>query len=218
MKTTVNKIKALQPCKSGLVNLIKQLGTDFDHDSEFEVSSLVGGENHISDITWLLGKTGEKRKLVEFSVYCAELVLPIYEKDNDSKAPRNAIELTKKWLIDDKSVTRQELRDAADYAAYAAADADAAADAATAHAAYADAYAYAAANVAHAAAYADTAAANAANAANANAAANAAADVAAATSTDYAADYAAAAYAADYVAAGFKSEIENKLKELINNV
>ena len=200
MKTTVNKIKALQPCKSGLVNLIKQLGTDFDHDSEFEVSSLVGGENHISDITWLLGKTGEKRKLVEFSVYCAELVLPIYEKDNDSKAPRNAIDLTKKWLIDDKSVTRQQLRDAADYAAAAAYAATATAAAAADYAADA---AYAAADDA------DDAADDAADAA--------AAYAAAATSTDYAADYAAAAYAADYVAAGFKSEIENKLKELINN-
>ena len=180
MKTTVNKIKALQPCKSGLVNLIKQLGTDFDHDSEFEVSSLVGGENHISDITWLLGKTGEKRKLVEFSVYCAELVLPIYEKDNDSKAPRNAIDLTKKWLIDESSVTRQELRDAA----------------ATAYAAAADTHAaHAAADAAHAAAAA------AADTHAAHAAADAAAD--------------AAYYAAH---AGFKSEIENKLKEIINNV
>ena len=139
MKTTINKIKTLNPCASGYHNLFNQLGTDFDKDAEFELSSLVGGKNTINDITWLLGKTDNKRALVEFAVFSAELVLPIYEKMNDSKAPRETIELVKKWLNDESSVTKQELRDAAyaaaaAYAAYAAA----AAAYAAAAAAYAD--------------------------------------------------------------------------------
>ncbi len=136
MKTTISKIKALKPCGSGYQNLLNQLGSNFDKDKEFEVSSLVGGKNTIGDITWLLGKTKNKRALVEFSVFSAELVLPIYEKMNNSKAPREAIELVKKWLNNESSVTKQELRDAAAAAAAASAAAYAAADAYAA--AYAD--------------------------------------------------------------------------------
>mgnify|MGYP003669435813 CR=1 FL=1 len=156
MKTTINKIKSLKPCLSGYQNLLDQLGAGFGEDREFKVSSLVGGENSISDITWLLGKTKNKRALVEFAVFSAELVLPIYEKINDSKAPREAIALVRKWLNNESSVTKKELR----AAAYAAADAAAYADAAAA--AYAAAYASA-----------DAAAADAAAAANAAAAADA---------------------------------------------
>ena len=120
MKTTISRVKALKPHSSGYQNLLNQLGSDFDKDKEFELSSLVGGKNTTSDITWLLGKTNNKRALVEFAVFSAELVLPIYEKMNDSKAPREAIELVKKWLNNESSVAKQELRDTA-YAAAAAA-------------------------------------------------------------------------------------------------
>ena len=148
MKTTISRIKALKPHSSGYQNLLNQLGSDFDKDKEFELSSLVGGKNTTGDITWLLGKTNNKRALVEFAVFSAELVLPIYEKMNDSKAPREAIELVKKWLNNESSVTKQELRDtayAAATSAYAVAYPNAAyttyiAAAAAAYATYAASY------------------------------------------------------------------------------
>ena len=136
MKTTINKIRKLDPCATGYQRLLNQLGSDFDKDKEFEVSILVGGENTIGDITWLIGETKNKRALVEFAVFCAELVLPIYENTSDNKAPGEAIELVKKWLDDASSVTKCELSAAyaaaynATDAAFAATDATDAADAA----------------------------------------------------------------------------------------
>ena len=109
MKTTINKIKEFKPCGSGYESFLDKLGRDFDKDKEFEVSSLVGGNNTISDIIRLLGETENKRALIEFAVFCAELALPIYESENKSKAPREAVELVKKWLNNDSLVTRCEL-------------------------------------------------------------------------------------------------------------
>ena len=151
MKMTINKIKELNPCSSGYINLLNQLSDNFNKNEEFEVSSLVGGKNTIGDITWLLGKTNNKKALVEFAIFSAELVLPIYEKMHENKTPRKTLELVKKWLNNDKSVTRKEL-----LAAAADADAAYAAAADAAAAAYADAaYAYAADAADAAAAYAD---------------------------------------------------------------
>jgi len=96
---------------------------------------------------------------VRFAVYCAELVIDIYEKYNSSKDPRRSIEAAKKWIEspteENKKACRSYASDARDAdwaadayaAAYAAActaasydasyDADAAADAAAADAAWA---------------------------------------------------------------------------------
>ncbi len=110
MKNTINTIKSFDPCSEGFVRLIKQLGGDFNRDQEFEISSLVNGKNTIGDITWLLGELGEKAMLVEFSIFCAELVLPISEKDNDSKAPREAINAAKAWLENPTEENRLKCR------------------------------------------------------------------------------------------------------------
>ena len=112
---------------------------------------------------------------VRFAIYCAELVIDIYESNNDSKAPRLAIDAAKAWV---ESPTEHNRK-----AAFAAAD-NAARVAYFASANYAANYA------------ADAAADAAANAAD-YFAARAAAD--AADASAYAANYAAnyAAYAAD---------------------
>jgi len=100
---------------------------------------------------------------VRFAVYCAELVIDIYEKYNSSKDPRRSIEAAKKWIEspteENKKACRSYASDARDAdwaadayaAAYAAActaasydasyDADAAADAAAADAAVSAAWA-----------------------------------------------------------------------------
>jgi len=165
MKTTINEVMKFSPCTSGIKNLIRQVGADYDKDKPIDVASLVGGENVLSDITWLLAKMGEKNILIELAIYSAELVLHIYEKNNSSGAPRKAIEAAKACLKNPSEENKERCRsgrraaaaaaDAAAYAAAAAADAAAYAAAAAAAAA-ADADAYAAAAAA-AAAYADAA-------------------------------------------------------------
>ena len=99
---TVNKIKEFQSYEPCLTNLIEQLGGDFDHDVEFEVSSLVGGKNSVNDIIWLLGEMNDKPRLVRLAVYCAELVLHECGESNKhvKYIPSKSIGLAKKWLID----------------------------------------------------------------------------------------------------------------------
>ena len=93
---------------------------------------------------WLCGRMDGKlgwatrQELVLAACDCAELALPGFEKEYpDDKRPRTAIETARKWA--NGEATREEVRTAADAAAYAA-HAAYAADAA-AHAADAAAYA-----------------------------------------------------------------------------
>jgi hypothetical protein len=120
---------------------------------------------------------------VALAIYCAELVVGIYEKQHpDDKRPRQAIEAAKAWLNDPTEENRQA---AAAYAAYAAA--------------YAASIAYAAYDAAH---YAASAACAFVHAAAYYAASAASAAYDAASAAAYAAAYDAysSAYAA-YVAA-----------------
>ena len=94
--------------------------------------------------------------IVHFAVENADYAYQNYAKSQNSKV-QNCIDLTRKWLQDQSSVSADQLKEAAATAAYAAAyAADAAADAAH----YAAHYAVYAANAAANAAYntADTAA------------------------------------------------------------
>ena len=179
---------------------------------------------------------------VKFAVYCAELVLDIYEKYNASNAPRLTIKAAKNWINSPTEVNEKACKsaayavytayaDAAAYAEAAAYAAYAAADAADAAAAYAEAAAYAdyadAAAYAEAAAYAADAAAcaaaDAAACAATDAAACAAADAAACAATDDAADAAdAAACAATdacaaYAACAAKNGVKGKIVAWLNS-
>ena len=136
-------------------------------------------------VNWLLCKLFSRPQYIQYAVFAAEQVLPIFEaKYPSDKRPRKAIEAAKQVVLNDT----EENRKIAAYVAYAAANAAYSAADATYAAAYA---AYAAADAANAAAYAANAANAAAYAANA---ANAAAYVA------YAAE--AAANAVAYTAGG----------------
>ncbi len=126
-----------------------------------EIYYLQGGEIYLGLIS--------HKTLVLFATEFADYALQNYAKKKSPKA-EICISLIRKWIEDDTSVSNEELRVAAAYAAaaYAAAAYAAAANAAyaAANAAYAAANAaYAAANAADAAAYAAAAAADAANAA-----------------------------------------------------
>jgi len=50
---------------------------------------------------------------VKFAIYCAELVIDIYESNNDSKAPRLAIEAAKAWVESPTEHNRKAALDAA---------------------------------------------------------------------------------------------------------
>ena len=63
---------------------------------------------------------------VRFGVYCAELVIDIYEKYNLSKAPRLAIEAAKKWI---ESTTEENKKACKSFVIFAKDDARAAASA-----------------------------------------------------------------------------------------
>ena len=134
---------------------------------------------------------------VIFAVYCAELVIDIYENKSDSKAPRLAIEAAKEWIKNPTEENKQKCRSAYTEAAYAA-------TAATTAAAYA---AYAAAHAVHA----DDAVYAAATAAAATAADAAVAAADAAATADSAAHI---AYAVSAYAATVKTKIVNKINEM----
>lgn len=118
MKTTINEIMKLNPCKDGLDRLLCQVGREFCRDESFSVASLVEGENTIGDILWLLGETGKKKEVVQFAVACAEMVIHLYTGESD--APKNAIAAAKRWI---DSPSKENTDDAAAYADAAAADA-----------------------------------------------------------------------------------------------
>jgi len=192
MKLTVEKLKSLSACQSGIDWFKEQKETDCK-----KVVQVLIKVKKLDWANWLVSRVLDRKDKIRYACYAAKQVLPIFEKKcPEDKRPRKAIDAAMKCIKNDI----KENRDAA-YADYAAAHAAAyAADAAAHAAAYA---ADAAANSAAYAAYAADAAANsAANAAYAAYAAYA----------DYAAAHAAAnaAYAADadYAAANAAMKIK----------
>ena len=86
---------------------------------------------------------------VRFAIYCAELVIDIYESNHDSKAPRLCIEAAKDWVASPTEYNRKAACAAADRAyAVVAAVAASRAYAVYAAAEAAEAAAYAAASTA----------------------------------------------------------------------
>ncbi len=100
----------------------------------------------IKDLSWFFVKKCELTIIQKqkFAIYCAELVLPIYEKEypNDSRV-KDCIEATKLYIDGKISINELKVKRSTAYAAY---DASASASAYAAYAAYA-----AAANAAYAA-------------------------------------------------------------------
>ena len=138
-------------------------------DRGHEAFLRAAAEKDFSYFTWCVRASFDKHQSVEFAVYCAELVLPIFER----KFP--ADERPRKAIAAAKAADAAKAAKAAYAAADAAADAAYSADAADAADAAADAAARAAVySAAYAAAYAADAAADAARAARAARAAYAA--------------------------------------------
>lgn len=163
--TTLNLLREHCACTEDYETLLRAVGLHFPKDDHIDLLTVLES-NGLDDALWCLRATTEDSKSVSvsFSIFCAESVLPIWEKHypNDDR-PRKAIEAA-------KSGDAAYAASCAAYAAYTASRAADVADAAraAAHAANATrAPAYTAANDARAAYAAARAAAVDARAADA---------------------------------------------------
>jgi hypothetical protein len=121
MQTTLNKIKPYSPCKDGWDKLLNHLNkTQADYEP-LELRTILES-NGLNDTIWAFRAVDGKDKEIRlFAADCAEMVLPIYEKDYpDDKRPRLAIQAARDYA--NGLITMQELA-AARAAARAAAGA-----------------------------------------------------------------------------------------------
>jgi hypothetical protein len=126
METTLNKIKAAGACEDRYAHLLKALGKTQADDEPLLIAKIIE-TNGIQDAIWALQAVeGKDKELRLFAADCAEMVLPIFEKDYpDDDRPRKAIQAARDYangLIDDAAGA------AAGAAAWAAAGAAAWAD------------------------------------------------------------------------------------------
>jgi hypothetical protein len=154
MEITLKWLENHNVCKEGLDWWNEHKLDSIEHDKLFK---LLLEEEHFHWTVWLIIRVLTQKKLLKYAIYCAELVLPIFEEFRpNNKRPKIAIEYAKKILSTDAAAAYAAdaaayAADAAAYATYAAYYADADAHAAAAEAAYSAAYAAYA--HAHAAAY-----------------------------------------------------------------
>ena len=132
MQTTLNKIKSHSPCEDGWKKLLNYLNKTEADDEVLELRTILES-NGLYDTLWAMRAVEDKDKEIRlFAADCAELVLPIYEKQypNDDR-PRKAIQAARDYA--NGLISAEELA-AADAAAWDAAwdAASAALDAASA--------------------------------------------------------------------------------------
>ena len=133
METTLNKLKAANACTERYKVLLTALGKTQADDEPLLIAKIIE-TNGIEDAIWALRTVeGKDREIRLFLADCAEMVLPIFEKDypNDDR-PRKAIQAARDYA---NGLIGEEAMYAAMYAAWdAAGDAawDAARDAARA--------------------------------------------------------------------------------------
>ena len=168
--TTLNEIRAEQPCREGWEKLLAQLGKTKADDEPLELLTIINS-NGLDDALWCLQVPSLERLSRHFQAWCAEQVLHHFESEHpDDMRVRNQIA-----MLRNDTATNQEREFAMD----AAMDAAIAAASDAANAAAWDAAWDAARDAARAAADAARAAADAAARDAARAAARAAADAAA---------------------------------------
>ena len=92
MQTTLNKIKLHSPCVDGWIKLLNHLGKTEADNEVLELRTILVS-NGIEHTLWAFRAVDGKDKEIRlFAADCAEMVLPIYEKEypNDYR-PRKAI-------------------------------------------------------------------------------------------------------------------------------
>lgn len=105
MTTTLDRIKDNHPCGDGWRKLIRSLNKTKADDASVSIRHIIES-NGIADAIWALRAVdGHDREIRLYVAWCAEQVLPIYEKEypNDNR-PRLSIQAAKDYangLIDD---------------------------------------------------------------------------------------------------------------------
>ena len=87
MQTTLNKIKEHSPCVDGWEKLLNYLGKTQSDNEVLELRTILKS-NGLDDTIWALRAVDDKDKQIRlFAADCAELALPIYEKQypNDNR-------------------------------------------------------------------------------------------------------------------------------------
>ena len=160
MHTTLNEIRAHEPCKDGWTKLLKHLGKTEPDDEPLRFVTILDS-NGIIDAIWCLRvRPAYDLKVMEFKLKCARRVESL---DKSGKA-KKCLDVVEKFIKGEANIEDLDLAYASAASAAYAAAAYAAAAYAAAYAAYAAyaAAAYAASAAAAAAAYAASAAAYAA--------------------------------------------------------
>ena len=99
MQTTLNKIKSHSPCEDGWKKLLNHLGKTEADDEVLELRTILES-NGIYDTIWAFRAVeGKDKEIRLFAADCAELVLPIFEKEypNDDR-PRKAIQAARDYV------------------------------------------------------------------------------------------------------------------------
>jgi hypothetical protein len=119
MTTTLNKIKAKSPCEDGWDKLLNYLGKTQADNEPLSIATIIQS-NGIKDALWALRAVeGKDKEIRLFAADCADLVLPIYEKQypNDDR-PRKAIQAARDYA--NGVISKDELTAAGDAAGDAA--------------------------------------------------------------------------------------------------
>jgi len=116
MTLTLNLIRAQSPCPEGWTNLLAHLGKTKADDEPLDLLTVLDS-NGLDDALWVLDRTNCNPRLARhFGAWCAEQVLPIFERERpDDMRPRQAIAVAR-----DDNATEQD-RAAAQDAAWVAA-------------------------------------------------------------------------------------------------
>jgi hypothetical protein len=137
MQTTLNKIKSHSPCgllepkntNLGWGKLLNHLGKTQSDDEVLELRTILES-NGLDDTLWAFRAVeGKDKEIRLFAADCAEMVLPIYEKEYpDDDRPRKAIQAARDYA--NELISVEQLAAARDAAVAAWAAAGAARDAA----------------------------------------------------------------------------------------
>jgi hypothetical protein len=98
MITTLNKIKSYSPCEDGWNKLLNHLKKTQSDDEPLYLRTILES-NGLDDTIWAFRAVeGKDKEIRLFAVDCAELVLPIYEKQypNDDR-PRLGIQAARDY-------------------------------------------------------------------------------------------------------------------------
>lgn len=121
-QTTLAEIRAQGPCEDGWTKLLAHLGKTKADDEPLDLLTILDS-NGLDDALWCLRVPSLERLSRHFQAWCAEQVLPIFERERpDDMRVRNQIAMLRNDDASDQE--RDAARDAAwDAARYAAWDA-----------------------------------------------------------------------------------------------